>query len=80
MLQYLQLTTRPDLSFSVSQVCRYIFAPKQPHELALERIGLYLKSTSENGLILKPKYTNHTKVCNIDVYVDSDFAKEWVSS
>lgn len=77
MLQYLQLTTRPDLSFLVSQVCRYIFAPKRSHELALERIDLYLKSTSENGLILKPKNTNNAEVCNIDVYVDSDFASGW---
>ena len=39
MLLYLSGHTRPDLSYSVSQVARFMFAPKRSHELALKRIG-----------------------------------------
>ena len=77
MLQYLQLTTRPDISFAVSQVCRYIYSPKRSHEKAMERIGLYLKETCEGGLMFRPKQTASNKFCNIDVYVDADFASGW---
>jgi hypothetical protein len=43
MMQYLQGHSRPDTSFAVSQVSRYTFGPKRSHEVALERIGRYLK-------------------------------------
>jgi hypothetical protein len=45
MLQYLQGHSLPDISFAVSQISRYTFNPKRSHELALERIGRYLKGT-----------------------------------
>ena len=55
MLQYLQGHSRPDITFAVSQVARYTHSPKRLHELALERIGQYLKGTINKGLVLKPK-------------------------
>ena len=48
-------------------------SPRRSHELALERIGQYLKGTIEEGLILKPNCDD----INIDIYVDSDFAGLW---
>ena len=44
MLWYLYGHSRPDLGFAVSQAARFAFAPKRSHELALIRIGQYLKS------------------------------------
>jgi hypothetical protein len=75
MLQYLQGHSRPDISFAVSQISRYTFGPKRSHELAIERIGRYLKGTIEKGLILKPNLKETT--FKIDVYVDAAFASGW---
>ena len=59
-----------DLGMAVSQAARFSFAPKRSHELALIRIGQYLKGTLDKGLIMKPMSTDSFKM---DVYVDSDF-------
>ena len=55
MLLYLCGHSRPDLAFAVHQCARYSFEPKRSHELALLRIGRYLKGTLDKGLILNPK-------------------------
>ena len=39
----------------VSQVARFVHKLKRLHELALLRIGQYLKGTVNKGLIMKPK-------------------------
>lgn len=54
MLQYLQGHSRPDISYAVSQCARFVHSPKRSHEVALERIGLYLKGTLDKGLTLRP--------------------------
>ncbi len=46
-----------------------MFCPKHSHELALKRIGRYLKNTSSHGLVINP-----TRELTIDAYPDSDFA------
>jgi hypothetical protein len=68
MLQYLQ-NSRPDITFAVSQCARSVHSSKRSHEEALECIGLYLKGTIDEGLILQP-----TGTLNIDIYVDANFA------
>ena len=70
MLWYLYGHSRPDLGFAVSQAARFSFKPKRSHELALIRIGQYLKGTRDKGLNLKPMATDHFR---LDAYVDSDF-------
>ena len=70
MLWYLYGHSRPDLGFAVSQVARFAFSPKRSHELALIRIGQYLKGTLDQGMTMKPMTTDSFKM---DVYVDSDF-------
>ena len=45
MCGYLQGRFREDITFAISQVSRYTFYPKRSHELALKRIGRYLKGT-----------------------------------
>jgi Reverse transcriptase (RNA-dependent DNA polymerase) len=72
MLQYLHTHTRPDLTFAVSQCSRFIHCTKRSHELALIRIGQYLKMTRDKGLVLRP-----TNEMGIDCYVDADFAGLW---
>ena len=54
MLLYLSGHSRPDIAFAVHQCARYTFRPTRKHELALIRIGRYLKGTMDKGLILSP--------------------------
>ena len=72
MMQYLQEHSWPEISYAVSQCARFTHSPRQSHEVALERIGLYLKGTMKDGLILRP-----SKDLRIDVFVDADFAGLW---
>ena len=71
MLNYLG-HTRPDCAFAIHQCARYTFEPKKIHEVALKRLGRYLKGTMDKGLILDPSddYV-------IDCYPDADFAGLW---
>ena len=69
MLWYLYGHSRPDIGFAVSQAARFSFAPRRSHELALIRIGQYLKGTIDKGMILKPMSTNSFKM---DAYVAED--------
>jgi hypothetical protein len=70
MMWYLYGHSRPDLGFSVSQAARFAFAPKRSHELALIRIGQYLKKTRDKGMTMKPITSDKFQM---DVFVDSDF-------
>ena len=72
MLTYYVGHSRTELSFAASQVCRYVHAPKRSHEIALERIGQYIKGTLDKGLVLNPSDN-----LDIDCYVDADFAGLW---
>lgn len=47
---YLSLCTRPDTSFSVNQVSRFMKNPSKKHWIACKRILRYLKSTAALGL------------------------------
>ena len=53
-----------------------MYLPKRSHELALERIGCYLKGALDKGLILKPIALEEQQFY-IDVFVDAAFARGW---
>jgi len=46
-----------------------MFPQKHSHELALKRIGQYLKNTSERGMAIQP-----ARELDVDAYPDADFA------
>eukprot|EP00804_Cyclotella_cryptica_P023030 CCRYP_000303-RA/>CCRYP_000303-RA protein AED:0.39 eAED:-0.26 QI:0/-1/0/1/-1/0/1/0/408 len=69
MLLYLAWHTRPEIAYAVNCCARYMFCPKRPHDLALKRIGRYLKATCNHGLLLNP-----SKLLKVDCYPDADFA------
>jgi hypothetical protein len=54
MLLYLSVHTHPNIAYAVNCCARYMFCPKRSHELALKRIGRYLKATRDRGLVLNP--------------------------
>ena len=70
MLLYFARHTKPDIAYAVNCSARYIFCPKRSHELALKRIGQYLKTTCDCGLIINP-----SRDLKIDCYPDADFAR-----
>jgi hypothetical protein len=70
-LNFLEKSTRVDLSYAVHQCARFAADPKESHAAALKRIGRYLAGTKDKGLILNP--CNHSFEC----YVDADFVGNW---
>ena len=67
-LNFLEKSTRCDLSYSVHVAARYASDPKKSHADALKRIVRYLIGTKDKGLILHPH--GHT----FDCFVDASFA------
>ncbi len=62
--------THPDITYAVNCCARYKFSPRHQHELALRRLGSYLKQTLYHGMVMNPS----SNVCKIDAYPDADFA------
>ena len=69
MMLYLVGHTRPDIAYAVNCCAWYMLAPKLVNEVALKRIGRYLKATRDKGLIL-----NLSGTLKIEAYPDMDFA------
>ena len=69
---YLSLCTRPDISFSVNQVSRFMKNPCKKHWIVYKRILRYLKSTAALGL----NYQDNTNDSSITLtgYCDADWA------
>ena len=62
MLNYLQASTRPDISMAVHQCARFCNEPKITHERAIMRIGKYLLGTRDKGLRFIPDSSKKSNV------------------
>lgn len=51
--QYLTFT-RPNIAYTVQQVCLHMHDSHEPHLIALKRILLYIRGTLHLGLVLRP--------------------------
>jgi len=69
MLLCLSTNTRPDISFAVSQACRFSSDPRKPHATAVKTILRYLKKTEDKGLLIRPT----PNMFHLDMCVDADF-------
>jgi hypothetical protein len=69
MLLYIANNTRPDISYAVSAVGRFVNNPKKSHASAVKTILRYLQRTQDKGIIVKPNGTFDLKV-----WVDADFS------
>ena len=72
-LNFLEKSTRPDISVSVHQCARFLEHPKRSHAEAVKRIGRYLLATRDRGLIIRP---NEQRL--FECWVDADFAGNWL--
>jgi len=70
-LNYLEKSTRSDITYTTHQCARFSANPRQPHANAVKWLGRYLKGTRDKGMILKPTRTS------FGIYVDADFAGNW---
>ena len=61
--------TRPDISYPVGVVNRYMSNPKKSHLDAVRHILRYLKGTINFGILYK-----ETKDCQVMEYCDADYA------
>jgi hypothetical protein len=77
-LNYASICTRPDITYAVNVLSRYLHNPGQQHMIACKRVFRYLKGTSKLGLILgggNNKMTNNNNFPLIG-YSDSDWASD----
>lgn len=50
---YLAIATRPDISFAIGNVSRYMESPRVAHEKAVKRILKYIAGTISHGILFK---------------------------
>ncbi|KAK8943380.1 hypothetical protein KSP40_PGU006061 [Platanthera guangdongensis] len=62
--------TRPDISFAIGIVSRFMHAPRVSHLQAVERILRYLKAAPGEGLVYKPSNSTRALVA----FFDADYA------
>ncbi|XP_071719466.1 uncharacterized mitochondrial protein AtMg00810-like [Rutidosis leptorrhynchoides] len=67
-LQYLTFT-RPDISYSVQQICLHMHNPHDTHMAALKRILRYIQGTIDYGL-----HMTKTSTTSLISYTDADWA------
>jgi hypothetical protein len=71
-LMYLASATRPNISFAVSKLSRFVSNPRDDHWRALERVLRYLKGTMSLGI----HYTGYPTVlegyCDVNWISDAD--------
>ena len=71
-LNYLEKSTRPDISYATHQCARFVEDPKVEHAKAIRQIARNIHGTKEEGLVIKPDRQK-----GLEVYVDADFARTW---
>jgi hypothetical protein len=71
-LNYLEKSSRPDISYAVHQCARFCENPKMEHSAAVKRIGRYLLGNRTQGVTFRAD--SSSLVC----YTDASFLGEWL--
>jgi hypothetical protein len=71
-LNFLEKSTRPDLSYASHQCARFSSDPKREHGNAIKWLGRYLLGTKDKGLIYRPKAGK-----GLELWVDASFLDNW---
>lgn len=66
---YLAVGTRPDISFAISSVSRYLENPDETNICAVKRIFKYIKGTIDHGIVY-----NLTNKMYLHCFSDADYA------
>lgn len=72
--------SRPEISFGVGLVSRYMKSPRQSHLVAAKRILRYLKGTLNHGVLFPTHLPNQKKdgILHLVAYSDSDWCGDQV--
>ena len=70
-LNFLEKSTRGDISYPVHQCARFCSDPRAAHGEADKRIGRYLMGTRDKGIIIDPTQDS------FECFVDADFCGNW---
>jgi hypothetical protein len=70
-LNYLEKSTRPDISHAVHQCARFSSYPMDSHAMAIRYITQYLVGTRNKGIRIKPSKKG------FECYVDASHAGDW---
>ena len=68
-LQYC-IITRPNMAYSVNQLCQFMHSPTSLHWIAARRVLRYLKGSVDHGL------SYHRGSLNLESFCDSDWARD----
>ncbi len=71
-LIYLMTATRPDISYAVSFLSRFMQEPRELHWRFVKRLLRYVKTTKEYSLIFKKN--SECSISNLIGFTDSDYA------
>ncbi|XP_073154038.1 secreted RxLR effector protein 161-like [Henckelia pumila] len=72
-IMYMMVSTRPDITYGLSLVSRFMSKPSREHWKAVQWLMKYLKGTSE----LKLKYSDSaSNTCVVAGYCDSDYGAD----
>jgi hypothetical protein len=71
-LQYIALSTRPDIAYAVNQLSRFLSDPGNQHWLGGKRVLRYLKGTAKMSLLYKDY--DKTQSTKIEAFCDADWA------
>lgn len=74
-LMYLAVATRPDISYAVGYISRFMENPNQQHVKAVKRVIKYIKGTTDYGIIFKCNQKNFV----LSVFSDADYAGDQVT-
>ena len=69
-MNFLDKSTRPDISYATHQCDPFIEDPKISHAKAVRHIVDYLRSTKDEGLIIDPK----EELLKLEVFADADWS------
>jgi len=74
-LNYLAISTRPDISTAVGEVARHVENPQPHHFVMLKRIFRYLQGTSTHGLYFARDDTNSPMI-TLEGYSDANWGED----
>jgi hypothetical protein len=74
LLNYLAVSTRPDISFTMSQLSQFLEHPGTKHWAACTHLLRYLRGTSTRGITLG------SSISPVKIFVDADHANDKINS
>ena len=73
-LMYLSTGTRPDISYAVKELSRFLENPRSSVVTAAKQVVRYIKGTTDQGIVYEAKEGHPW--CDVHGWSDSDFAGE----